>query len=229
MSASPSESAESALAALPPRRSLRQASLTLAWREAGSGPAVVFLHGLLGNADSWVLQFADLAASHRVVAWDAPGYGGSSPLGPDIAAYADALAVLLARLGLEGATVVGHSMGGVVAALAAARPASLIGRVVLSCSHPGYAAPPDTPPTAKLLGPGLCGLGLAGAAVEQQYIQRVFDLPNAVGEGAGHQPQLPGGGGKAACFGNHLQHGQAVRCEDVASVLHGRLIFVQAF
>ena len=82
---------------------------------------------------------------------------------------------------------------------------------------------------AQQLGPGLCGLGLAGAAVEQQHIQRVFDLPNAVGEGAGHQPQLPGGGGKAAGFGNHLQHGQAVRCEDVASVLHGRLIFVQAF
>ena len=152
MSAFPFESAESALATLPPRQSLRQAGLTLAWREAGSGPAVVFLHGLLGSADSWVLQFADLAASHRVVAWDAPGYGGSSPLGPDIAAYADALAVLLARLGLEGATVVGHSMGGVVAALAAARPESPIGRVVLSCSHPGYAAPPDTPPTAKLLG-----------------------------------------------------------------------------
>ena len=34
---------------------------------------------------------------------------------------------------------------------------------------------------------------------------------------------------KTAGFGNHLQHGQAVRREDVASVLHGRLIFVQAF
>jgi pimeloyl-ACP methyl ester carboxylesterase len=42
----------------------------LAYREAGSGPPIVFLLGLGGNSASWEPQFEAFAGSHRVVAWD---------------------------------------------------------------------------------------------------------------------------------------------------------------
>ena len=56
----------------------------------------------------------------------------------------------------------------------------------------------------------LGGLGLAGAAVEQQHIQRFFHLAHAVGQRTGHQVQLSRRSGKTASVGNGLQHGQAV-------------------
>lgn len=177
----PETAADRALAALPPRRSLRQAGHTLAWREAGDGPALVFLHGLLGSADSWVRQFPAFAARFRVIAWDAPGYGGSSPIGPEMEGFTDALETLLARLDAGGATLVGHSMGGVVAAYAAARPGSAIGGVVLSCSHPGYAAPPETPPTAKLL-ERLEALGRDGPEAYGRARARAMVAPHAAEE-----------------------------------------------
>ena len=72
----------------------------------------------------------------------------------------------------------------------------------------------------------LGGAGLAGAAVKQQHVQRVFDLANAVGECARHEPQLTCRGGKAASLGNHLQHGECIRGEDIAGVLHGDAMLI---
>ena len=52
----------------------------VAYREQGAGPAIVFLHGLGGNSASWQLQFEALSSTHRVVAWDMPGFGNSDVL-----------------------------------------------------------------------------------------------------------------------------------------------------
>ena len=49
----------------------------LAYRGAGSGPPLLFLHGLGGNSASWQPQFEAFAGSHRLVAWDMPGFGQS--------------------------------------------------------------------------------------------------------------------------------------------------------
>ena len=82
----------------------------LAYREAGSGPPVVLLHG--GGLDSrmWDPQFDALASDYRVIAVDARGHGQSST--PDAPfRHADDLAELLARLGIDSAVFVGLSMG----------------------------------------------------------------------------------------------------------------------
>ena len=50
---------------------------TLAWREAGQGPALVFIHGMGGNSRNWETQYAQFADRYRVIGWDAPGYGAS--------------------------------------------------------------------------------------------------------------------------------------------------------
>ena len=49
----------------------------IAWQEAGTGPALVLLHGIGGSSESWHRQIGQLKNKFRVVAWDMPGYGGS--------------------------------------------------------------------------------------------------------------------------------------------------------
>lgn len=122
---------------LPP---LRHAALPwgrIAYREAGSGPGLVLLHGLGGSSKSWVEQYRGLADGFRVIGWDAPGYGGSdthpSPQ-PSADDFAAAVVGLIAALGLERVFLVGHSMGGIVAPrVALARP-GLVERLVLSAT-----------------------------------------------------------------------------------------------
>src|SRR3546814_5731935 len=91
---------------------------------AGEGPALVLLHGIGSGARSWKNQLPSLSSSFRVVVWDAPGYGRSSPLAaeaPEAEDYADALGAFLAPLGIAGAHLVGHSLGAVIAARCALR------------------------------------------------------------------------------------------------------------
>ncbi len=143
-------SAADLLQALPPRRTVQAGDATVSYRDAGKGPVLLFLHGLLGSADSWAWQFRNLTSRYRVIAWDAPGYMGSSPADQQIDAFADRARAFIAALGLERPIVIGHSMGGAVAARLAALPDAPLSRLVLSCSHAGYAEPRDTPPSEKL-------------------------------------------------------------------------------
>lgn len=129
-------------------RELRIASLAtgaMAYREAGDGPALLLMHGMNGSSRSWRAQREALGARYRVIAWDAPGYGGSDPIEPNADAYADAAAMLIEALGVRRATVLGHSMGGVVAGRLAHRHPACIERLVLSCSHWGLARPHGAP------------------------------------------------------------------------------------
>lgn len=122
---------------LPP---LRHAVLDwgrIAYREAGSGPALVLLHGLGGSSKSWVEQYRGLADGFRVIGLDAPGYGGSdvhpSPK-PSADAFAAAAAGLIEALGLDRVFLLGHSMGGIVAPrVVLARP-EMVARLVLSAT-----------------------------------------------------------------------------------------------
>lgn len=78
---------------------------------------MVLVHGHPFNRRMWTPQLESLAAGARVVAPDLPGYGGSAPIGPKttMRELADAVLVLLDDLAVERATVVGLSMGGLVA------------------------------------------------------------------------------------------------------------------
>ena len=90
----------------------------MAWREAGSGPAIVFLHGIGSGSQGWEAQLDHFAPGYRAIAWDAPGYGGSDelePEAPDTGDYAEALAGLLSALEIETAHLVGNSLGSLFA------------------------------------------------------------------------------------------------------------------
>lgn len=111
--------------------------------ECGSGRPIVFLHGLQGGAQSWMPQLTALSDRFRVIAWDAPGYGGSDPVAGSIDDFATAaLEFITARLS-EPAAVVGHSLGGVITLRMASLRPHVMSRIVLSCTHPGHGRQPD--------------------------------------------------------------------------------------
>lgn len=86
----------------------------------GRGRPLVLLHGLLDDSVGW----ARLAADTRrpCIAVDLPGFGGSDPpTRPRISAYAEDVSAALGRMSLDGCTLVGHSLGGAVAAAVAER------------------------------------------------------------------------------------------------------------
>lgn len=111
-------------------------------RQAGTGPAIVLLHGIGSGAASW-LQVALQLSQARVVAWDAPGYGDSTPLPdaqPKAEAYAERLRRTLDALGIEHCMLVGHSLGALTAAAFAQAHPARVTRLVLISPARGYGA-----------------------------------------------------------------------------------------
>lgn len=107
----------------------------------GSVRPLVMLHGIGSNAESYLPLVRRLAGDRPVVAWDAPGYGGSEPLTgewPSADDYAAALAALLDQLGLERIDLMGHSLGALIAGRFAVRFAPRVDRLVLASPALGY-------------------------------------------------------------------------------------------
>jgi pimeloyl-ACP methyl ester carboxylesterase len=134
---------------LPERKVVQTPGGAVSYRETGNGPALFLLHGMNGNSRSWAQQLKAFADSHRVIAWDAPGYGLSDPVAPDADAYAAQAASLLEHLKVERTHVIGHSMGGVIAERFCARHLDRAVSLVLSGTHWGNAAPEGAPLAAK--------------------------------------------------------------------------------
>ncbi|HEV7211089.1 MAG TPA: alpha/beta fold hydrolase [Blastococcus sp.] len=88
-----------------------------AFVRAGSGPALLLLHGIGNNCQTWQGVMGRLAESHTVIAPDLLGHGASDkPRGDySIGAYANGVRDLMTVLDIERATVVGHSLGGGIA------------------------------------------------------------------------------------------------------------------
>jgi len=112
--------------------------LTIAGRrmnviDFGSGPPVVFVHGLAGSWQNWLEQLPDFASRHRVIAMDLPGFGHSEMPAEkiSIAGYARILDELCDQLDVDAAAFVGNSMGGFVSAEMAISFPERIERLVL--------------------------------------------------------------------------------------------------
>jgi 3-oxoadipate enol-lactonase len=77
--------------------------------------ALVFLHGIGGAARAWRGQVKTFSDRYHTIAWDMPGYGGSTPLDSvSIATLADALQDFLQQAGAIKPVLVGHSIGGMI-------------------------------------------------------------------------------------------------------------------
>ena len=101
--------------------------------DMGSGPPVVFIHGLSGCWQNWLEQLPLFARDHRVIAIDLPGFGQSEmPVEEiSISLYADAIDELMGELDIEEARIVGNSMGGFVGAELTIQHPQRVERLVL--------------------------------------------------------------------------------------------------
>jgi pimeloyl-ACP methyl ester carboxylesterase len=101
--------------------------------ELGSGPPVVFIHGLSGSWQNWLEQVPVFARDHRVIAFDLPGFGASEMPQEKItiSGYGRFVSVLLDELGVGSAAVVGNSMGGFIGIELAIRFPERVERLVL--------------------------------------------------------------------------------------------------
>lgn len=111
----------------------------IAWREAGDGPPVLFLHGLGGTRGAWGEQMRGLADRFRCIAWDMPGYGDSAPLEPlTYAGIAGRLVDFLDDLGIDRVDLVGLSFGGMHALHTAILHPTRVRAMVLADTSPAF-------------------------------------------------------------------------------------------
>lgn len=113
----------------------------IAWYERGSGPPLVMAIGTGSTMAEWdpaLLRL--LARRHRLILFDYPGIGRSSPL-PDgrtsFADLADTTARFMAAIGVPQADVLGWSMGGFVAQQLAIRHPEAVRALILAGTNPG--------------------------------------------------------------------------------------------
>jgi len=120
----------------PTRDSLEIHGHQVCFRQAGSGPVLVLIHGITGSSLTWEDVISPLAEHHTVIAPDLLGHGDSAkPRGDySLGAHASGVRDLLLALGHERATVVGHSLGGGVAMQFAYQFPECIDRLVLVAS-----------------------------------------------------------------------------------------------
>jgi pimeloyl-ACP methyl ester carboxylesterase len=142
------------------------------YRMAGNGPVILLIHGMAGSSRTWRDVMKLLARDYTVIAPDLLGHGESAkPIGDySLGAYASGLRdLLVGTLGVDSATLVGHSLGGGVAMQLAYQHPELCERLVLVASGglgrevswvlraltlPGaeYVIPPLFPRTARRAG-----------------------------------------------------------------------------
>ena len=134
--------------------------LRIAYERAGRGPALVLLHGYVGDGRAtWHHQLQALSDEFTVIAWDAPGAGASSdpPETFGISGYADCLAGFIDELGLVEPSIVGLSFGGALALELCHRHPAVARRLVLVSAYAGW-------------------VGSLSAAVAEQRLQQAFVL-----------------------------------------------------
>ncbi|MBS0536646.1 MAG: alpha/beta hydrolase [Proteobacteria bacterium] len=105
------------------------------------GKTIVLLHGIGSNGGSFTPLIDALPEAFDVIAWHAPGYGGSRSLVssfPQPQDYAEALLSFIDVLGLERITLLGHSLGCLFAGSFAARHAERVGALALLSPALGY-------------------------------------------------------------------------------------------
>src|SRR5712692_190812 len=119
-------------------RELEAAGLRLRYLELGEGDSVpiVLLHGFGADLNSWMFTQPALAEGRRVIAFDLPGHGGSAKEvdAGDPESLTDAAEAALGALGIDRVHLVGHSMGGAIAALLALRRPALTASLTLIAS-----------------------------------------------------------------------------------------------
>ncbi len=155
------------------------------YRSCGhGGTQVVLLHGISSGAASWADCAASLADKASVLAWDAPGYGGSSPLpvsAPSAMHYADQLARLLDALNIGSCVLVGHSLGALMAAAFSQAYANRVQALLLVSPAIGYGGGPKA---ESVRDARLAGLAQGIPAIAERLPARLLSAAATPGQRA---------------------------------------------
>lgn len=151
-----------------------------AFRIAGRGPALLLIHGIGDNSATWNEVIPHLAKNFTVIAPDLLGHGRSDKPRADysVAAYANGMRDLLAVLGVEHATVVGHSLGGGVALQLAYQFPQLVERLVLVAAG---GVTKDVNPALRL-----AAIPVANEALRLLQVPGAIELLAVLGQVADH-------------------------------------------
>ena len=154
--------------------------------EAGGGKAsagepiastpLVCLHGIGSGSASWLGVAETLAGQARLIAWDAPGYGDSTPLPmarPRAVDYSNRLRALLDALAIDRCLLVGHSLGALMAAPTAVADGRVAALVLISPAQ-GYGAPGRESDQSRVRGERLAALDRLG--IEEMAARRSMRL-----------------------------------------------------
>jgi len=148
--------------------------------ERGRGPTVVLVHGITLGVAVWAHQLRHLAPGHRVIAIGQRGHGQSlaGTQGYSLERMAEDLAELLESLEVRDATVVGHSLGGMVAQLLALHHSDVIARRVSSLVLVATSATgaPAVPGALRAAGTALATRSLSISAAKGKGIYLQEDL-----------------------------------------------------
>jgi pimeloyl-ACP methyl ester carboxylesterase len=168
--------------ALGEQKEVRLDGGTIRYREQGSGPNIVFVHGLLVNGDLWRKVVPPLAGKYRCITPDWPLGSHDVPLNSDVKLTTRKAAGIIARfleaLNLNDVTLVGNDTGGGLCQIVIAERPERIGRLVLTSCDAFDNFPP------KALYPMLWAArvpGLIWALLQSMRIQPLQRLPIAFG------------------------------------------------
>jgi len=123
-----------------PIRRVEVANRSIAYREAGTGPPLVLLHGFLCDSRVWRSELETLSDEFRVVAWDAPGAGDSPDPDGDfrIGDWGGALTSFLDAVGVGRAHILGLSWGGLLAQELYRAEPSRVATLILADTYAGW-------------------------------------------------------------------------------------------
>ena len=117
-------------------------AIRLAYEKEGTGPVVIFLHGIGGNRSNWDEQQTALGHRYCTVAWDARGYGESDDPVEELkfSDFAEDLNALMDHLRVQSAHLVGLSMGGMIAQEFYGRYPDRVATLTLADTSRGFGA-----------------------------------------------------------------------------------------
>ena len=155
---------------------------TIEYRESGSGPPVVFVHGVGVNGDLWRNVAPELAGEHRCIVPDLPFGAHSRPLRKDaelsLPGMARIVADFIAALDLEEVAVVANDTGGAVAQWLVGHDPDRIGRLVLTSCDAFEKFPPTPQRYLEVAARSRALMWLVGWTVRFTFVQR---MPTAYG------------------------------------------------
>jgi pimeloyl-ACP methyl ester carboxylesterase len=155
---------------------------TIDYRERGSGPPIVFVHGVGVNGDLWRSVAPRLASEYRCIVPDLPFGAHSRPLRADadlsLPGMARIVADLIEGLGLEDVAIVANDTGGAVSQWLAGHHPQRIGRLVLTSCDAFEKFPPTPQRYLEVAARSRALMWLVGWTVRFTFVQR---LPTAYG------------------------------------------------